>query len=456
MFHIACRSMPEFDSRIKVHRGFVGSTLKGNSMFGRLHFNLTTLTNSIAAVVLALCPLVASAQSGAPSGTLAVAGWMWQQPVRGEAIWSTLKRYENKNPGAKLDKVFVARASYEGSISTQLGAGQGPDIIIMSDTYFAPLAKAGLLEPVDDLLGAAEKKSLNSSNEFGRYHGKQLAYTFATVNYALFWNKSLLAAAGVKPPTNFEALLEAAVAIKAKTGVTGFAVRSQMNEEAAWWQDFANWIYGYGGQWSKNGKLTIDAPQNIQAVTAFKKMYDSGAMATGDDASTFRTKFGQGQIGIMIDNGPTLQSIVSGNSNPVKSSDVDAMRLPFPTAASANEIVLIGINKNSKNKALARDFLRWFVSPDAQTPLVAALGVNGVATDAPTPDSFLKANPWSPVFKTQAKDSVNSVIVGFEEKTPQIRFIVLSAISRVLSNNVDPATALRAAQAEAVKQFAAN
>lgn len=422
-----------------------------------LHLNRTALATAIAGVALwALCPFAAVAQSATPTGVLTIAGWMWQQPVRGEASWSALKRYEAKNPGAKLEKMFIARANYEGNISTQLGAGQGPDIIILSDTFFAPLAKAGLLEPVDNLLPVEERKSLNSSNEFGKYHGKQVAYTFATVNYALFWNKSLLAAAGAKPPTDFDSLLAAAIAIKSKTGVTGFAVRSQMNEEAAWWQDFANWIFGYGGQWSKNGKLTIDAPQNIQAVTAFKKMYDSGAMATGDDASTFRTKFGQGQIGMMIDNGPTLQSMVSSNTNPVKSDGVGASKFPFPSGASANEIVLIGINKNSKNKTLAKDFLRWFLTADAQVPLVAALGANGVATDAAAPNSFVQANPWSPVFKAQAKEGVNSVIPGFEEKTPQIRFIVLSAISQILSKNLDPATALRSAQAECVRQFEAK
>jgi len=420
---------------------------------------MTYITASLGAVLLTAtaCSGGSTTSSDAgpkasAGGVLTVSNWQWLEPNRGDLLWSVIAGYSKVNPKATMKKESVARADYEKTVSTQLGAHGGPDLIIIPDTFFAKVAKSGLLEPVDDAVPANLKQTLNpTTNDFGKYQGKQLAYTWETVNYALFWNKSLLNQAGVQPPTDFDSLLAAAKAIKAKTGVPGFAVRNKMAEETPWWVDFSNWPDGFGGQWSKGGKLTIDAPGNIQAVTAFKKMYDSGAMDTGDDASTFRTKFSQGKIGMMIDNSSALVTMVGGDKNPVKSAEVGASPLPFPTKTSANVGEWIGINKYSKNKALAKDFLKYLYSADVQKQLAAALGASSPGTDAQTPESFVAANPWVPVYKAQAKDSRSSVVEGFADKTPQISHIVLSHISEVLINNVDPATALKAAQAEATQ-----
>jgi multiple sugar transport system substrate-binding protein len=405
---------------------------------------------------LLLTATACGGSSGADSGPAASAGgqltisnWQWLEPNRGDALWSVVQGYTKVNPKATLKKESIARADYEKTIATQLGAHSGPDLIVIADTDFANLAKSGVLEPIDGVLPADEKKALNATNDFGKYQGTQLAYTWETVNYALFWNKKILQKAGVQPPTDFDSLLADAKAIHNKLGIPGFAVRSQMAEEVPWWVDFSNWPYGFGGQWSKDGKLTIDDPKNIEAVKAFKKMYDSGAMDTGDDASTFRTKFSQGQVGMMIDNSSALYTMVGGTGNPVKSTDVEASKLPFPTSHSANVGEWIGVNKYSKHKALAEDFLKYLYKSSTQTDLAAALGASSPGTDAPTPQSFIAANPWVPVYKKQAADSMSTVVQGFAAQTPKISHIVLSHISDVLVNNTDPAKAMHAAQQEA-------
>lgn len=393
----------------------------------------------------------ASDDEGAPAskgGELTFANWQWLEPGRGDQIWSAVSGYTKANPKAAIKKQEITRKDYETTLKTQMGAGGGPDILIVPDSFFPELAKANLLEPVDGVVPENGTPKLNATNKAGKWEGKQLGYSWEVVNYGLMWNKDLLGKAGVKPPKTPEELVAAAKTIKEKTGATGFAVRHQMNEKTPWWIDFANWTYGFGGSWSKNGKLTIDSPENIAAVKAYKQMTDSGAFALGDDASTFRSKFQEGKVAMMIDNSSALATVVGANKA-VTSKNVGTSALPFPTPASSQVGITIAINRNSKHKALAKDFLAWMFKEKAQKELAAALGASTIGTDTPPPAAFLSANPWVSTFKKQADHSRSPVIEGFETKTPQISDVVLKQIERVVTQDVDPATALKQAQQEA-------
>lgn len=384
-------------------------------------------------------------------GELTFANWQWLEPNRGEQLWTAVTGYTKVNTKARMKQQAITRKDYESTLKTQLGARSGPDILVIPDTFFPELADAGLLEPVGDVLGAEEKAALNATSDAANYKNEQLAYGWEVVNYALFWNTKLLATAGVQPPKDLPGLVAAAKAIKAKTGQPGFAVRHQINEEVPWWIDFSNWPYGFGGGWSKDGRLTIDTPENLAAVKAYKEMYDSGAMAVGDDASTFRSKFKEGKIGMMIDNSSALFTMVNGNNVVPSTTGVKASPLPFPRPNSGHASFFVGINKHSKNKALAKDWLKWFFTADAQQAAATALGASVIGTDAKPPQSFVTQNPWAPVFQAQANSSRDAVIDGFETKTPQIRHAVLQEIEKVLVQDLDPATALKNAQQAADK-----
>jgi multiple sugar transport system substrate-binding protein len=383
-------------------------------------------------------------------GELVFANWQWLEPNRGDQLWTTVTGFEQAKAGTKMKQQAVARKDYESTLKTQIGGRGGPDILIIPDTFLPELADAGALEPLDDVLSDAEKSSLNATSGAGKYEGKQVGYAWEIVNYALFWNKDLLAKAGAQPPTDMPGLIAAAKAIKAKTGNPGFAVRHQINEETPWWVDFSNWSYGFGGAWSKGGKLTIDSPENVAAVTAYRDMYRSGAMAVGDDASTFRSKFQQGKIGMMIDNSSALFTMVNGNKV-VPSTGVGASKLPFPTPNASQAGFFVGINKFAKNKALAKEWLRWFFGADVQAKAAAALGASVIGTDAKPPAQFVTANPWVPTFQAQTATSADAVVDGFETKTAQIRHLVLTEVEKVLVAGEDPAAALARAQQAAEK-----
>lgn len=402
-----------------------------------------------AALALSACSGTPTEENTAPdSGTLTFANWQWLEPGRGEVIWDAVHAYTKEKPEVDLVKQEVTRADFEKTMSTQIGAGGGPDVMILPEGFYYTLADAGALEPLNGVLSDEQTQQLRANNDNFAVGDEQLALLWGVAPYTLFWNKQIIEAAGVTPPTDFAGLVEAAKTVTEKTGKTGFVVRHQMNEESAWWEDFSNWPYGFGGGWSDGKNLTIDTPENVAAVSAFKEIYSSGGFGVGDDASTYRSKFAAGEVGFVLDNITVVISALA-NNDVLTSDDIGSSLLPFPGGSSGVGGTVIAINANSKNKELAKDFVRFLFEKDTQESLADALFPAGIGTFATAPQSKIDANPWVDAFYKQLEDSQSVLIKGFETETPQISHIILTEVSNVLTSGKSPADALRDAQKEA-------
>lgn len=385
----------------------------------------------------------AATETVMPSGTLQIAHWDFLAPNYGEPMQEIYRSYEQYNPNATVETVGIIRADYETRIKIQLSAGGGPDIITLADTFLPEVAAAGKLVPLDGVFSEESQARLLPTNDGGVFRGEQLAIASQIAPYAFLWNQDILDAAGVTPPTTFDELLQAALTVEEKTGLTGFAVRHRFAEEVPWWVDFNNWIQGFGGAWSDGSQLTIDSAENVAAVTAFKEMYDSGAFAVGDDASTFRTKFSEGQVAMMIDATGAPPAMISEK---VPATSMRSSKLPFPTPNTSQVGIYMGINSGSQNQELAIHFMDWFVSEDTQQAIFEIVGsTSGMATQTQASEQFLADNPWADGYLENATFTRSSVIPGFESVTPQIRKVVLSWIEKVLLEDLDPQEALSSA-----------
>lgn len=410
-------------------------------------------TAAIAALALSGCAASTDAPSeeagnaaGAPSGELSFATWQFLEPNRGDAIYEAINAYTEENSEVSFSKVEVARADYEKTLSTQFGAGAGPDIFVIPDAFFPQLVDAGILEPLDGAVEAAGATGFRDINENYAVDGTQYGVVWEVVPYSLYWNKDILEAAGVEAPTSVDELADTAAAITAATGKTGFTVRHQMNEETPWWTDFSNWIFGHGGAWSDGKKLTIDSDENIEAVEAFAQVYNSTGFGKGQDASTYRSAFAAGELGMAIDNSSAVLTQVS---EAVPADRIGSLVLPFSAGGSAYAGFSIGVNANSKNKEAALDYVRWLLTEDAQQLYADTLFPSAVATEVEASDELIAANPWTEAFFEQVKDANSVIIPGFEERTAEIRTIVLTEVARVVAEGADPAEALAQAQKQA-------
>ena len=387
-------------------------------------------------------PMVgAHAQASAEPVTLVIANSQWVDALRGANLWDAVLKYQQVAPNVTLVQEAVSSAEVSDKLTTELGAGQGPDIAIIQEGLFYALADAGFLV---DIGKAAEGVALNDTNANGLVDGERLGIAWQRAAYALIYNKPLLDAAKAEVPTDVDALIASAQAVHAATGAVGFTARHQMADYTNWFMDFQNWAYGYGANWVDDaGKLTVNTPEAAAAVTAFKKVYDANVIPIGDSMPTMRTRFKENGVGLSIDNSGGTLNIVSGGA--LAKSDLYANKLPF-AQPGAHQQIFVAVSRHSKQQDAAIDFIAWLVSPEGQLALREASGPDALATDVPLTEEFLAANPWANAFAEVATTSRSTLIPGYEVQTAEIMRFVMEAVERVLVANEDPQAALDEAQ----------
>lgn len=395
-----------------------------------------------AMLTASLAGFQSSAWASDESATLTVLNSQWLDALRGEALWGAVKQFEATEPGVTLEREMISSSEMYTKMMTQLAGGQGADLLILQDGLFYSAASAGFLEDISAALQDAE--GLNDTNDNGVVNGQRLGIAWQRAPYAMIYNKTLADDSGVTAPKTVEELITAAKTVHDKQGVIGFTARHRMADVSTWAMDFQNWAFGYGVNWvNADGELTINTPEAVKAVEAFKELYDADVIPKGDDFPTQRTRFKQQQVAFSIDNSGGTLNIANGGE--LKSQNLAAALLPFPHPG-AHQQLFIALNAKSEHKEEAIAFLKWLVSKPGQQALRQASGPDSLATDVPVTEEFLAANPWAKAFAEAGQHSRSTLIPGYENETPAIMRTVMGAVEKVILADADAEQALATAQ----------
>ena len=396
-----------------------------------------------AAVGLMLTGCSGGSDDGPPE--LTISSWQWSEPTRGAELWSVYEGIDEANDDFTLSKIDLAYTQTLDTLSTQLGAGTGPDIVYVTEPMFYPLAEAGLLEPLDSLIPADELENLRDQNEWGNLDGSQYGYISEMASFGLIYNQDLLDEAGVEVPTTFDELTDAATAVSANTDAFGFATRNQVDETDGWYLDFKNWVVGFGGELSENGELTLNSPEAVQAAEAYKEMWDADVMPIGANVQEYRQMFIDGQLAMLLENNGNFSAALA--TNPELNAGVAPT--PFPSGEVDATTLFVAVNAASEHKEEAAEVIRSFLQPEAQDQWVSHLGGSIGPLDVGLPEDLLAENPWMEPFQDAAATAHRMTIPDFETDTPQIQTILIEALSEVMLTDRDPQEAMDAVQEEA-------
>ncbi len=384
----------------------------------------------------AALPLARPAIAQGAKEVISFAGATFSEAGRGDKLRVWVDGFNKSQDRIEVQPIGMPFSSLANTVFTQMGGGAGPDLVRFDQIDYYAAVEAKRILPLDETL-AAGKYNLTAPNKYLVIGGKRYGVAFESSNYCLLTNQALVAT----PPAKFDDFI---AAMKAATGNGnyGFACRATMAERPGFWQDLCNAVFGFGGRWSNGHELTLNAPEVVAGIEAYKRIYESGALPKGTDAPTYRRMFWEGKLAMEIDNGG-VAAILHAQGPSIKMIGTPS---PYPTKAQGLILAPLTINANTKYRAAAETFLKWTLEPGPQRDLQRILGASNVATVVDRTAEELAAEPYLQVYDAQTPNSVPQLVEGFEVKTPEVQQIVLEQTLRVLQAGQDPKRAMDEAQ----------
>jgi multiple sugar transport system substrate-binding protein len=292
-----------------------------------------------------------------------------------QKLWEDIiAGFEDQNPDVSVNLEVQSWDNINDVVRTKVQAGEAPDILNID--AFSGFAKDELLYPAEDVLSEDTLNDFQDSFvENASLDGTMYGLPMIASARTLFYNKDLLAQAGVAaPPKTWEELLDAGKKVNALGGgVYGYGMPLG-NEEAQ--AETSIWTFGAGGSWTDGTTITANTPENVEAVAFMKRMIDEGATQP-DPGATDRTPMLdvviQGKIAMAVGLPPTIGQIEERNpglnygTTPIPTKD------GTPVTLGVADHLMAFQNDGDKQDAI-RAFLDYFFATDTYLKFVDTEG----------------------------------------------------------------------------------
>lgn len=407
---------------------------------------------AVVVVAGATCAVLGLAACGGGGGTSASGGdsaaskqfILWDPYPQFDAAAGWTKLVEKCGTDAG---VTVKRTAFDTTDLTNkaLLAGQqnnSPDVLIVDNPVVSTLAEAGVLTTTDETK-ADTSSIMPNLLAAGQQGGKTYGVPIGANTLALYYNKKVLAAAGVDIASvkDWASLTAALAKVKAagKKGITFSAIGT---EEGSF--QFLPWYWGSGADLTK-----LDSPQAVSAVSLWvdwlKKGYAPNSVINNTQTTSWQ-EFATGDYAF-AENG-TWQL---GN---VKKSGLEWGVIPIPAqnggpapAPTGGEFVTVPVQKDTARYATSVKIMSCMISADnaltTDTTLSYIAATTAVQDKQVAADADLKV--W--VEAVQAAKGRTSDDLG--TKYPKISEPLWGAFQAALSGSKPPQAALTAAQTAA-------
>lgn len=339
--------------------------------------------------------------SGAPSGPLTVWASTTFAGTTSTALAQAAQEYGTKHKTTVTVQGFPAN-DLTGKITTALGGGSGPDIVIVDAAQVAVLAAAKLLVDISKRFNGVKSQYFPGNVAATTYNGASYAVPFDTNNVALFWNKQLFSKAGIaQPPTSWDELRSAA---KELTGGNqyGYMLGAKGYGSFLYWP----WLWQNGGQIvdSSNTKAAFNSPEGLEAWKFYSGLYLDDKvvpptfLGVTQAWDQYIQPFLTGQVAMMAIGDWGIAPIAKGNPG------LEYGVAPLPKGKQASTVLggnAVAVTGVAKNPDAAWDFVSWLTSKDQEHVLEDGYKRIPARVDVAN-SSFSGADPARKVFAEQA------------------------------------------------------
>jgi multiple sugar transport system substrate-binding protein len=296
------------------------------------------------------------------------------------AFWKQFAEKYKAKTGIDLEVQVVSWDTIDQTSSTMIQNNNAPDILNLN--AYASYAKDGLLYHADEVLPEAAKSDLlDAFVKSGTYEGKLYGFPDLSSARAFFYNKAIFKKAGIaEPAKNWEDFIVDANKISdLGDGSIGYALPLGPEESQA---EFSIWLFNNGGDWKKDGKWTINSPENVSTLEFFQRLAVEEKVTQNNPGKTNRADafnlFKSGKVGMVVGFSPLAAALD-------EEGKVDYGVSPMPT--EVGEPQTFGVT----------DYLMAFKKPGNQEAVKAFYDLYYQKDQV---NQFIKAEGFLPVTKS--------------------------------------------------------
>lgn len=313
-----------------------------------------------------------------------------------------VSRFEKANPGITVKYVNVPFADAQIKFQTAAGSKGAPDVLRADVGWTSGFVKAGYLLPLDGTPAAAEASKFEPQLiTQATFDGKLYGMPEVTDTLAFMYNKDLFAKAGITAaPTTWAELTTDMAAVKAKTGVDGFA----FNPQSYYAMPF---LFGEGTDMldAASKKITITSPESVKAVDTLKALVAAPGAAkldvTADGYGNIMDAFENGKVASIIQGPWETTNIYKGAAFAAKANLGIA---PVPAGSTGKAGAPLGghnlvayAGSDADHQAASAKFIGFMTSAASQVEIATKNATLPTRTDAYTAE--VTANPAIAAFQ---------------------------------------------------------
>ncbi|MGI5503663.1 ABC transporter substrate-binding protein [Lentzea sp. CA-135723] len=360
----------------------------------------------------------------------------WYHAYGEPGVQQAVERYAQAYGKVPVD-VQWNPGDYDSKLATALLSGTGPDVFEATTQVSA--VRAGQLTPLDDVIASARDDFTASILAGHTVDGQLYGIPQAVDVQMLFYRKSMLAAAGVSPPSTVDELVDAARRLTT-SGVKGLFAGNDAGVKVlagpALWSAGLDYV-------TPEHQVGFDDPVAAEAIGKLRSLQTSGALLLGAVKDWSEPDaFTQGLVAMQWTGLWTVPAVQ-------KALGDDFGVLPWPRLnASGRASVPVGaygamVNARSAKVAEAKEFVRWLwvertdyqadfnqsygfhIPPRSSLASAAEKLKTGAGAEAVTlvRDNAKSSNPpdWTSAMRTAFEDAVAKVVREGADASAELR-----------------------------------
>lgn len=345
-----------------------------------------------------------------------------------------------------------AYSTYLDQLIVSAIGGTAPNVAHIKAEWLPQLLETGAVKAVVGISDAVMNDYSAGAISGVTVDGEMVAMPWFANTEALFYNKALLERAGVKAEDikSWDDLLAAAEKISALgDDIYGLAFPDSEVEPGEGYNILPA-LWANGGEFMKDGKVTLDTDAGIKTYTQLQEVFKKGLSPKGATLKDLRNMFGQGKIGFYYDLQAVISTCASAATNEEEFyKNFGCMVIPGADANGSGYLVthlLVVFDTTTDEQMPAMAKFLEHMSSDVVINILYEAGQGKMSSRASVNEKvFANADETTQVYvkaMTTAKDLPGTQISLSEADT-----IMVKGLSRI-ANGEDVKTVVSAMQSE--------